>query len=156
MTYNVEPELLKEYHEVKEKHPNIDHEMVMMFAEDMPEEFSMVVMKYKYGCHIGAKRMYDEAVSYFENPDGTEGAHWDIETIKAKAGIDFATKKYTAWDFAYFVNMHYSDYGDKIGADTIFWMAKRDLEDKDYPGEASERAYKDAKKRIKYFKDSNS
>lgn len=151
MTYNVRTDLMELYHEVKKEHPEIDHEMVMMFAEDMPDEFEMVLMRYKYGCHIATKSMYEEAVSYLENQDGTEGAHWDAETIKAKAGIDFSNKKYTLWDYAYIVNMHYSDYGDKIGTDTIFWMAKRDLEDKDYMGEPSERAYKDAKKRIKYF-----
>lgn len=155
MTYNIEPELMEEYKSVKEKHPNIDHEMVMMFAEDMPDEFEMVIMKYKYGCHIGSKRMYEEAVSYFENNDGTEGAHWDINAIKNRAGIDFTNKKYTLLDYAYMVNMHYSDYGEKISADTIFWMAKKDLEDKDYPGEPSERAYKNAKKRIKHYKDKN-
>jgi hypothetical protein len=32
-------------------------------------------------------------------------------------------------------------------------MARRDLEDKDYPGVASERAYKDAKHRIHYYKE---
>lgn len=151
MTYNVEPELMEEYKTVKEKHPNIDHEMVMMFAEDMPEEFEMVIMKYKYGCHIGSKKMYEEFVSYFENADGTEGAHWDVDTIKAKAAIDFNSKEYTLWDFAYQVNMHYSDYGEKIGTDMLFWMAKKDLEDKDYPGNPSERAYKDGKRRMKYY-----
>lgn len=155
MTYNIDTELLNEYHEIKEKHPNIDHDMVMMFAEEMPDEFEMAIMKYKYGCHIGTKRMYNDAIAYFENPDGTEGAHWDADTIKTKAGIDFTSKKYTLWDFAYMINMHYSDYGDKIGTDTIFWMAKRDLEDKDYPGDPSERAYKDAKKRIKYFSEND-
>jgi hypothetical protein len=70
-----------------------------------------------------------------------------------KSGIDFNTfKAYTLWDLAYMVNMHYSDYGDFLATDMLFKMAKRDLEDKDYPGEASERAYKDAKKRIRYFK----
>lgn len=151
MTYNIEPELLHKYHEIKEKHPNIDHDMVMMFAEEMPEEFEMAIMEYEYGCHIASKQMYHNAVSYLKNQDGTEGAHWDVDTIKAKAAMDFNAKDYTLWDFAYMVNMHYSDYGDKIGTDTLFWMAKRDLEDKDYYGEPSERAYKDAKKRIKYF-----
>jgi hypothetical protein len=49
-------------------------------------------------------------------------------------------------------NMHYSDYGDFLSADMLIKMAKRDLEDKDYPGDPTERAYKDAKKRIKYFR----
>ena len=111
MTYNIEPELLEEYNAVKEKHPNIDHDMVMEFAEEMPTQFEMAIMKYKYGCHIGSKRMYDEAVALFDNPNGTEGAYWDVDTIRIKSGIDFSTMKdYTLWDFSYLANMHYSDY----------------------------------------------
>lgn len=151
MTYNIEPELLHKYKEIKEKHPNIDNDMVMMFAQDMPDEFEEALMEYEYGCHIATKRMYNEAVALFKNPDGSHGAHWDVETIKTKANIDFNSKEYTLWDLAYMVNMHYSDYGEKIGTDMLFWMAKKDLEDNDYAGNPSERAYKDAKKRIKYF-----
>ena len=152
MTYNIRADLMELYHDIKKEHPDIDHDMVMEFAQDMPDEFETALMEYKYGCHIATKSMYDEAVSYFENQDGTEGAHWDINTIKAKAGIDFNTKEYTLWDYAYMVNMHFSDYGDKISTDLIFFMAKRDLEDKDYYCNPSERAYKDAKRRIKHYK----
>lgn len=152
MAYNIDPELLHEYNEIKAKHPTIDHDMMMKFAHEMPTEFEMAIMEYKHGCHIASKRMYDEAVSYFENPNGTSGAYWDIDTIRIKSGIDFNTMKdFTLWDFAYLANMHYSDYGDFISADQIFKMVKRDLMDKDYPGDATERAYKDAKRRIKYF-----
>lgn len=150
--YNIDPDLLHKYKEIKGRHPNIDNDMVMMFAEEMPDEFEEALLEYEYGCHIASQKMYDEAVELFINQDNTKGAHWDIDVIKPKSGIDFNTKDYTLWDFAYMVNMHYSDYGDKIGTDTLFWMARRDLEDKDYPGEASERAYKDAKCRIHYFK----
>lgn len=151
--YNIEPELLHKYHEIKTKYPNIDNEMIMKFAEEMPIVFEMSIMEYENGCHIASERMYKEAVSYFENQNGTEGAYWDVNTVKMKSGIDFNTfKDYTLWDFAYMANMHYSDYGDFLSTDMIFRMAKRDLEDKDYPGDPTERAYKDAKKRIKYFR----
>jgi hypothetical protein len=151
---NIDHDLLHEYNEIKAKHPNIDHDMIMEFAEEMPVQFEMAIMKYKHGCHIGSKRMYDEAVSYFDNPNGTQGAYWDADTVRMKSGIDFNTMKdYTLWDFAYLANMHYSDYGDFLSADQIMKMAKRDLTDKDYPGDPTERAYKDAKKRIIYFED---
>lgn len=150
---NIEPELYNKYNEIKAKHPNIDHEMIMRFAEEMPTEFEMSIMEYEHGCHIASQRMYDEAVSYFENPNGTEGAYWDVNTVKMKSNMDFNTfKDYTLWDLAYMANMHYSDYGDFLSADMLIKMAKRDLEDKDYPGDPTERAYKDAKKRIKYFR----
>lgn len=151
---DIEHDLLHEYNEIKAKHPNIDHDMMMKFAREMPAQFEMAIMEYKHGCHIASERMYNEAVKYFENPNGTEGAYWDIGTVRIKSGIDFnSMKDYTLWDFAYLANMHYSDYGDFLGAEQILKMAKRDLEDKDYPGDPTERAYKDAKRRIKYFDD---
>jgi hypothetical protein len=151
---NIDHDLLHEYNEIKAKHPNIDHDMVMEFAEEMPVQFEMAIMKYKHGCHIGSKRMYDEAVALFENPNGTQGAYWDIDTIRIKSGIDFNTMKdYTLWDYGFVANMLYSDYGDMLSAEQIIKMAKRYLTDKDYPGDPTERAYKDAKKRIIYFED---
>ena len=151
---DIEHDLLHEYNEIKAKHPNIDHDMMMKFAREMPAQFEMAIMEYKHGCHIASERMYNEAVKYFENPNGSEGPYWDVSTIRIKSGIDFnSMKDYTLWDYAYLANMHYSDYGDFLGAEQILKMAKRDLEDKDYPGDPTERAYKDAKKRIKYFDD---
>ena len=151
---DIEHDLLHEYNEIKAKHPNIDHDMMMKFAREMPAQFEMAIMEYKHGCHIASERMYNEAVKYFENPNGSEGPYWDVSTIRIKSGIDFnSMKDYTLWDYAYLANMHYSDYGDFLGAEQILKMAKRDLEDKDYPGDPTERAYKDAKRRIKYFDD---
>lgn len=146
-------ELMEKYKEVKEKHPNIDHDMVMEFAEDMPEEFDMALDRYLYGCHIVSKDMYCEAVSYFVNPDGSKGAKWSIDDIKNKTSIDFENKDYTLLDYIYAVNMKYSDIGDLVSTDVLMKIAKRYLEDKDYPGEPSERSYHNAKKRIRYFEE---
>ena len=135
-----------------EENPDYAKELVAEWREDMPEQFAQKMYEDEYGCHIYTEQMYDEAVSYLKNPDETKGAHWDVNTIKSKAGIDFATKEYTLYDYCYQVNMHYSDYGDKISSDLLFFMAKRDLEDKDYYGDPTERAYKDARKRIRHHK----
>jgi len=50
------------------------------------------------------------------------------------------------------MNMLWSDYCN-VFTDTGYYikMAQNYLEDADYMGDASERAYKNAKKRIKYF-----
>lgn len=50
--------------------------------------------------------------------------------------------------------MLWSDYCN-VFTETNYYlkMAQNYLEDPDYTGDASERAYKDAKKRIKYFKE---
>lgn len=133
-----------------------DAERITDFVEDMhslyPEEVAKMVDEMYYGCHIREKEMYDKAVSYLINPDGSKGSKWTVEDIKAKAGIDFDKKDYTALDYAYVVNMLYSDYGSKIkDPELLLDMAVMYLEDDDYPGDPSERAYKNAKKRIKYF-----
>lgn len=146
-------ELIRRYKAIKEKRPSIDQDMIMEFAEDMPEEFEMALDRYEYGYHIVSKDMYNEAVALFRNQDGSHGAKWSVEDIKNKCAIEFSTKDYTLHDFAYVVNMMYSDYGDLAGSDVILKMSKRYLEDSDYYGEPSERAYCDAKERIRYFGD---
>ena len=75
-----------------------------------------------------------------------------VEDIKRVAGIDFNTKEYTLLDFAYVMNMLWSDFCNIImDASYYVKMAKNYLEDPDYAGEASERAYHDAVKRIQYY-----
>lgn len=88
------------------------------------------------------------------NVDGTKGAKWTVADIVNKSGIDFEKKGYTERDYAYVVNMLYSDYGSKIkDPELLLDMAVMYLEDDDYPGYACERAYKNAKKRIHYFEE---
>lgn len=118
--------------------------LVAVYGEEIEEYFD---------CHIKSEEMYDEAVALFKNTDGTSGAHWkNVDEISKKSGICFEKEEYTDLDYAYTVNMFYSDYGEVArDPDLLFKMALVYLEDKDYPGEASERAYHNAKKRIKYF-----
>ena len=59
--------------------------------------------------------------------------------------------KHTKYDYAYVVNMFWSDYCNIFTEPSYYLkMAKNYLTDPDYCGEASERAYHNAKKRIKY------
>lgn len=115
--------------------------------EEIAEEFDIDVEEYM--CHhIISQKIYDKYASHFENFDGTKGPHWDVETIKEKSGIDFDSKKYTCYDFAYVVNMRYSDDGDLMSTENIFKSAKRYLEDNDAPcDDPSTRAYMDGKQR---------
>lgn len=147
-------------HKIKERIKVLfekNKDKIIDFIEDMyylyPDEVERMLTELEYGCHIRDEKMYDEAVSYLENFDGTDGAHWKVETIEDKADIDFDNKEYTLLDYAYAVNMKYSDVGDLMSTDNIFKAAKRYLEDQDYMGDPSERAYHSAKKRIKYFKE---
>ena len=85
--------------------------------------------------------------------DKGTGAKWSVEDIKNVSGIDFNSKDYTLLDFAYTVNMIFSDNCnvDSLKTNDYIRMAKNYLEDTDYMGNASERAYHDAIKRIRYF-----
>lgn len=123
---------------------------VFEIIEDMAEYFGDEVFKY-FDNHIRTEECYEDYVSYFDNFDGSKGGHWTIDAINQKANIDFQHKEYTLYDFAYVVNMRYSDDGDLMSVDNIFKSAQRYLEDKDYYGNPSERAYCDAKKRKAFY-----
>lgn len=139
------------------ENPNFYKEIVEEWKEDMPENFAEYMLKLEYGCHIIDSSMYDEAVSYLKwMDDRGKGAKWSTEDIKKASGIDFDEKDYYPMDYAYVCNMLYSDYCN-IFTDTNYYlkMARNYLEDIDYCGEVDERAYKNAKKRIKYNREKN-
>lgn len=146
-------EAIEIYNEEKAKNPKYDEVIVAEWKEDMPEQFTMFHLKKRYGCHIVDKSMYEKAVDLFEWVDekGT-GAKWSVSDIKSVSGIDFSTKDYTLLDFAYVMNMLWSD-NCNVFTDTSYYlkMSRNYLEDADYMGDASERAYHNAVKRIRYF-----
>ena len=140
------------YHKKITENPNYDHELVMEWREDMPHQFAQKMYEDEYGCHIFDKEMYSEAVELLEWIDGKgTGAKWAVDDIVKLSNINFEDKEYTKHDYAYVMNMLYSDYCNVFQEPSYYLkMAKNYLEDPDYCGEASERAYHDAKKRIKY------
>lgn len=148
---------LHKAYEIYTKHsdadPDFDHKLVHRWKEKMPHEFAKTMYEHEYGCHIFCEKMYKEAVQYFESPDGSKGPHWSLDSIKAKTNIDFDSTKYTLYDYAYVVNMLYSDYGHIYTEPSYYLkMAKSYLTDGDYFGDPSERAYHNAQKRVEYFK----
>lgn len=146
-------EAIEIYNEEKQKNPNYDTVLVTEWREDMPEQFTILHLKKRYGCHIVDKSMYNDATELFEWVDnkGT-GAKWSVEDIRNVSGIDFNSKDYTLLDFAYTMNMLYSDNCNVFTEPTYYIkMSRNYLEDGDYMGDASERAYHDAIKRIRYF-----
>lgn len=144
---------LNKYKELKKDNPNIDNELIITFIEQMPQEAICLFDYMLYGYHIVSKEMYEDAVDCLVNQDGSKGAKWSLTEIENKVNIDFDNKDYTLMDYAYTLNMKYSDIGDLISTDMLMKIAKRYLEDKDYYGDPSERAYFDAKERIKYFEE---
>lgn len=146
-------EAIQIYNEEKIKNPAFDTELVTEWRESMPEQFTRKMLKKRYGCHIVDMTTYNEAVSLFDWVDEKgSGAKWSIEDVKRVSGIDFNEKEYTALDFAYTINMLYSDNCNVFTEPSYYVkMAKNYLEDADYMGNSSERAYHDAIKRINYF-----
>lgn len=151
--------LITKYNNLKKKYPNVAEDMMMMFFDKMEDVAYEALEEYEiekeYGCHIGTEDFYEKAVDLFVwVGDKGEGARWSVDDIVRLSGIDFDHKEYTEYDFAYVVNMLYSDYCNVFTESSYYLkMAKNYLEDPDYCGEASERAYHNAKKRLKYKKE---
>ena len=129
--------------------------LIDKFREKMPEEFVKTMFEEEYGCHIVDRSIYDEAVSLLKwSEDRGSGAKWEVEDILKLSNIDFSNKNYYEYDYAYVVNMLWSDYGHIFTEPSYFLkMAKAYLEDPDYMGKPDERAYKNAIKRIEYFEE---
>jgi len=129
--------------------------LIDKFREKMPEEFVKTMFEEEYGCHIVDRSIYDEAVSLLKwSEDRGSGAKWEVEDILKLSNIDFSNKDYYEYDYAYVVNMLWSDYGHIFTEPSYFLkMAKAYLEDPDYMGKPDERAYKNAIKRIEYFEE---
>ena len=124
---------------------------MMEILEDMYDDWGESVEEYLCQ-HIMNEKQYEKYTKHFKNFDDTKGPHWTVAQIKEKSGLDFSTKDYTCYDFAYVVNMFYSDWGDIWETEKLFKSAKRWLEDKDSGVEdPSTRAYKDGKARHKRF-----
>lgn len=151
MTHNL-AEATKIYEEHLAENPNFDHDLVIEWKEEMPEEFSKKMYEIEYGCHIVDEDLYQEAVKLLKW-GSRSGAKWTVDEISKLSKIDFDTKPYYEMDFAYMVNRLYSDFYNIFSDATYYFrMAQNYLEDEDYCGKADERAYHDAIKRIKYHK----
>ena len=86
-----------------------------------------------YGLHFN-EWSYRKAVGALKNRDGTNGAHWRLEELE-RLGIAFEGKDYNLYDFAFAINMIYSDYYGLVPDDvqTYRKMAVGFLEDADAP-----------------------
>lgn len=104
----IKPELLSKYEELKRKYPHLDNDLVMDWFEEMPEEALMVLEEYEtkkeYGCHIVTKKQYEYYTSKLPS------VKWTVEEIVKASGIDFDTKPYYEYDFAFLMNYLYSRY----------------------------------------------
>ena len=148
-------EAIQIYNEEKARNPKYDEVLIAEWREKMPEQFTRYMLKKKYGCHLVDEATYNEAVSLLDWVDDKgNGAKWSIADIKSVSGIDFETKDYTLLDFAYVMNMLWSDCCNVFNETGYYLkMTRNYLEDADYMGESSERAYHNAIKRIRYYEE---
>lgn len=145
----------KIYAQKKLENPNFDTYLIEKFKKEMPDDYIEAMLVEEHGHHIYDKDLYEEAVSLLDWINGSgKGAKWSVDDIARLSGINFNEKAYTKYDFAYWVNMKWSDYCN-VFTDPVYYfkISVNDLEDIDFPDcyEADERAYYNAKKRIKYF-----
>ena len=115
--------LIDEFDELKRSMPELYREM-----EDK-------LYEHVNGPHF-TERKYNCAVSKMVNEDGTTGPHWKIEDISAVAkqkDVSF-NGDFNLYDFAYVMNMMYSDYSNVVsGHDMFVKMSLAFLNDKDAP-----------------------
>ncbi len=105
------------------------------YDHDLYDEMECDLYLTIYGPHF-TEWKYEKAVSKLQNADGSHGPHWSVSDITNYAkshGIEFT--HFNEWDFAYAVNVMYSDYYDTVPntVDTYMKMAKAFLTDKDGP-----------------------
>lgn len=103
---------------------------------DMVGDLYRKLFRIVYGPHF-SEDLYNDAVKCLRNADGTTGPKWTEAQITEYAtdrGIQFG-KNYNRFDFAYAMNMIYSDYFGVIPDETenYFRLAKAFIEDRDAP-----------------------
>lgn len=151
MTYDL-IEADKIYKEKVRENPNFDHDLVLHWKDNMPEQFAKRMYEEKYGCHIVDEDMYEDAIALL-SWNGRHGAKWTVNEIVTLSRINFEEKPYYEMDYAYVVNCMYADFCTIISdASYYLKMAVAYLESKNYQGKSDERAYHDAYARIQYSK----
>lgn len=143
------------YEELKIADPEFDHKMMKCFRKRMPHQFAKLMYEKKHGHHLVTKEQYDEAASLLKwIEDKGSGPKWKVEEIVKLSNIDFDNKKYHPHDFAYAVNMLYAENCNTLTEPSYYLkMAKNFLENPNYPGDPSERAYHCAMKRIESYEE---
>lgn len=102
---------------------------------DLYDAMECELYQHIYGPHFN-KWKYECASSELKNEDGTEGPHWSVEQITDYARSHGASyRNYNEYDFAFAMNMAYSDYYGAVpdGTESYFRIAKAFIEDKDAP-----------------------
>lgn len=138
--------ILDKYNELKRERPNLDHELVMTFIEDMSDEASVLLDKLLFGCHIYNEEMAKKAMSYMKDSNGIQRPQmWSYDDVMkiAKNYVNIEEEDFYEWDLVVWANVKYYDYANiETEPSKIIRISIADLTDKDYPfSPPDERAY---------------
>jgi hypothetical protein len=139
---NYDAHKIKEYHKkLLEENPNYNDELVAEFAENMPELYAKRIQYDYWGCHIYSEECYEEEIKKIKTMP-----KWTLSDIKQVAKVDFETKEYYLYDFAFLMNYYYNLY-KHIFTDASYYVGivKATLENPLMP-KADDTAYHIAKK----------
>lgn len=106
-----------------------------MYGEPLNEEKIRTAMGLSQNEHF-YEALYTVAVGAMENEDGTKGPHYSIDEVKELIEKhDIQLNEYNIFDFAYSLNMVYSDFKGNIPDNDKSYVdvAKAFLFDKDGP-----------------------
>jgi hypothetical protein len=139
---NYDAHKIKEYHKkLLEENPNYNDELVAEFAENMPELYAKRIQYDYWGCHIYSEECYEEEIKKIKTMP-----KWTLSDIKQVVKIDFETKEYYLYDFAFLMNYYYNLF-KHVFTDTTYYIGivKAILENPLMP-KADDTAYHIAKK----------
>lgn len=133
---------IKDFHQkLLEENPEYNNELVQEFADNMPELYAKKIQYDYWGCHIYSEECYEEEIKKIKDIP-----KWTLNDIKQVVKIDFETKEYYLYDFAFLMNYYYNLF-KHIFTDTTYYIGivKATLENPLMP-KADDTAYHIAKK----------
>jgi hypothetical protein len=133
---------IKDLHQkLLEENPEYNNELVQEFADNMPELYAKKIQYDYWGCHIYSEECYEEEIKKIKAIP-----KWTLNDIKQVVKIDFETKEYYLYDFAFLMNYYYNLF-KHVFTDTTYYIGivKAILENPLMP-KADDTAYHIAKK----------
>lgn len=110
-------------HKALTEYPEEVENMILVWWEKMPEQAEQSINEIIYGCHIATQKAYECYINKLPS------IKWSFEDIMNVAKIDFSTKQYYEYDFAFLMNYLYILFHDKFSDYSYYiFMAKAMLE----------------------------
>lgn len=108
---------IKEFHKkLLEENPHYNDDLVMEFADNMPELYAKKIQYDYWGCHIYNEECYEEEIAKLKTVP-----KWTLNEIKQASRIDFEAKEYYLYDFAFLMNYYYNLF-KHVFTDTSYYV----------------------------------